>query len=400
MWGSALASSGTATATSASRSAAACVVDRAEPQRRRRAARCRAARRRGGGRPGGRSSPVAAPSAARGSDRRRAAWRRRARRAARSPRRPSSGRGTRTGPASRRLRSGRCVPCGDDHLEDRARCQRKARRWSPRTATARRRPRWRRRPARRSPRPRRRPCTRRRPDRASPRCARTRWSGPRWSWQQVVDERRGERVAVARPSENSSSSAPPMPCTVPPAICPSTTVRVDHRSAVLGDDVPQQRDLTGVDVDLAGAHVGGVGPDGERLGSIARRRLEPHRDVRRQRLVAEVGDVGDLGERQSDEPAFRGPTLDRRRGRCRRATPRARGRRCGRSVRRRIAGRVADRAGDHRAAAAPAGPGAERRDRRVALDRVRPGRCRRPSASAVSCTAVVSRLLPAEPPAR
>ena len=62
-------------------------------------------------------------------------------------------------------------------------------------------------------------------------------------------------------------------------------------------------------------------------------------------------------------------------------------------------GRVTDRAGDHRAAAAAAGAGAERRERGVALDRV-DVEMSTPSASAVSWIAVVSRLLPAEPPAR
>ena len=60
---------------------------------------------------------------------------------------------------------------------------------------------------------------------------------------------------------------------------------------------------------------------------------------------------------------------------------------------------LAHRARRHRPAAAAGRTRAEAGDGRVALDRVDVLDASRPSASAVSCTTVVSRLLPVEPPA-
>ncbi len=186
--------------------------------------------------------------------------------------------------------------------------------------------------------------------------------------QQIVDERGGERVALLVPREVLEEHAADALHRAAGDLT-LDDVRVDHRPAVLGDDVAQQLDLAGFDVDLAGAHVGGVGPDAERFGAVAGARLEAHRHVGRELVLAEVGEVGDLGHRHARRrrPLDRGETTldhdvvgrrfehvggDRR-------DPLAQDR-----------GRVADGTGDHRAAAAAAGPRAVRRERGVALDRV------------------------------
>ena len=116
---------------------------------------------------------------------------------------------------------------------------------------------------------------------------------------QVVDERAGDGVAVVvvgevlveGPADALDGAAVDLAL---------DHVGVDHRPAVLADDVAQQRDHAGLHVDLAGAHVGGVGPDGHGLGLVAGTGLEARRHVGGQREDLAVGDGGDLGDGQPD----------------------------------------------------------------------------------------------------
>ena len=114
--------------------------------------------------------------------------------------------------------------------------------------------------------------------------------------QQVVHERGGDRVAVVVVGEvlEQRAADPLHGAAVDLAL---HDVRVDHRPAVLAHDVAEQRDGAGGRVDLAGAHVGGVGPDHRRLGLVAAARLEPGRHAGRHRPRVGVGDGGDLGQR-------------------------------------------------------------------------------------------------------
>src|SRR4029078_5512289 len=76
-------------------------------------------------------------------------------------------------------------------------------------------------------------------------------------------------------------------------------VRIDHRPAVLADDVSQQPDLTGDDVDLAGAHVARVHPDRARLAGVPRTRFQPGRYAGRHAGLVQVGEGGEVGERDA-----------------------------------------------------------------------------------------------------
>ena len=111
-------------------------------------------------------------------------------------------------------------------------------------------------------------------------------------------------------------------------------VRVDHRAAVLADDVAQQRRPARSSTSTSHVHtwVAFAQIDGA-LGGVPRARLEPGRDAGRQRCRVEVGERGDLGERDADRGRAAHVRPAARRARCRRPRPRAGARRWRRSAR-------------------------------------------------------------------
>jgi len=60
----------------------------------------------------------------------------------------------------------------------------------------------------------------------------------------------------------------------------------------------KQADPAGPDVDLAGAQVGGIRQNRPVLGPVPTAGLQTGRHPGRQVIGAEVGDIGDLGQRQ------------------------------------------------------------------------------------------------------
>ena len=215
---------------------------------------------------------------------------------------------------------------------------------------------------------------------------------------EVVHERGGERVAVLVDGEVLVER-------VPDALrdaardLPLDDVGVDHRAAVLAHDVAEELHLAGVDVDLAGADVGGVHPDRAGGGGVARRRLQARRRAGGQRPQVRCRRCG--RSPRATRPWWvclaRWPGC--RPARCPRPRPRA----CGRRWRR------CARAGWPRSrCTAPAIIDPLRLPPVPApnpVTAVSPwivwtSSMRTPRASAVSCTAAVSRLFPLEPPAR
>ncbi len=185
---------------------------------------------------------------------------------------------------------------------------------------------------------------------------------------EVVDERARDGVAVDVVGEVLEQGAPD-PLHGPAVDLALDHVGVDHGAAILADDVAKQRDRARLGVDLACAHVRGVGPDHGRFGAVSAARLEPGRHVGGQRPHIEVGDGRDLrqGEARGRRASYAGAAtyelyVLRRRlelvgGDGDDALAKRRGGR-------------GDRPRDHRPAAAPTRTETEGRDRGVALDGV------------------------------
>ena len=113
--------------------------------------------------------------------------------------------------------------------------------------------------------------------------------------QQVVEERRGERVADVVVDELLVQHAADALHDAPGDLA-FDDHRVDHDAAVLAHDVAQERDQAGVGVDLARADVRGIrerGADGREAG----RDLEPGRRAVGKLARPQVGELRDLGQR-------------------------------------------------------------------------------------------------------
>ena len=178
--------------------------------------------------------------------------------------------------------------------------------------------------------------------------------------QQVVHERASRAGCRRRRRRGPRSSAPPMPCTVPPAIWPSTTLGLIIGPQSSLDDVAQQRRPRRsrrrprtCTTWVALAQID------RWLGGVARARLEAGRHARRQRRAARstrssaISAKRDADRRRAahDRPAAgQLDVVDRR------LEP-VRGDGDDALAQDRAPSR--DRAGDHRAAAAAAGARAE-----------------------------------------
>ncbi len=114
---------------------------------------------------------------------------------------------------------------------------------------------------------------------------RTRSRAPRWRWG--AGSRRTWWSAGCRRRRRRSARAARRRCPARcrPAIWPSTTFGLIIGPQSSRDDVTQQLDRAGGEIDLAGAHVGGVGPDHGCAGGVAARspraRLTSRRAARR-----------------------------------------------------------------------------------------------------------------------
>ncbi len=156
--------------------------------------------------------------------------------------------------------------------------------------------------------------------------------------------------------------------------------------------------MTGHDIDLARAQMRGVDPDESRFGGVPRARLEPGGHSGRQRVRVEVGDRGDLAQRDPDRSGCRGQSPGSRPARCRRPMPPACGRRWRRMRSRRTDAVSRTAPAVIEALRLPAAP-APKPVIAVSPWIVATSSILTPRASAVSCTTVVSMLLPVEPPA-
>ena len=169
-----------------------------------------------------------------------------------------------------------------------------------------------------------------------------------------------------------SSSAPPMPCTVPPGDLALDHVRVDHRAAVLADDVAQERRPARWRRRPRRCRRGSRSPSSTGPSALNRPLASSPGGTsggqRGGREVREAGDLGD-GDRRGRRPAH----VRRARATTSMSASTAASKRWAAMATIRCsqhAGGLADRAGEHGPAAAAAGAAAEAGERGVALDRV------------------------------